>query len=47
VATVVLQATLPTGLAPYNQAFVFVLVIAVLVVRPEGFLGARLTEERA
>lgn len=47
VASVVFQEVLPAGAAPYSQAFVFLLVIAILVVRPEGLMGARLAEERA
>ena len=46
ILTVVLQATLPVGLSPYNTAFTFACVILFLVVRPDGLFGAKLTEER-
>jgi len=47
VITVVFQASLPVGLTPYTDAFVFAIVIGFLVLRPNGLFGARLTEERA
>ncbi len=47
VATVIFQVALPSGAAPYNQAFVFAIVFLLLVVRPQGLMGAGLIEERA
>jgi branched-chain amino acid transport system permease protein len=38
---VVLQATLPLDVRPYRDAFLFVAVIAMLVVRPNGLVVAR------
>jgi branched-chain amino acid transport system permease protein len=38
VVTIVLQTQLPEGLRPYRDAFVFVLVIGVLLLRPGGLL---------
>lgn len=38
-AEVVLQAVLPSGLTGYRDAFVFALLILVLLVRPYGLLG--------
>jgi branched-chain amino acid transport system permease protein len=43
--SVILQTVLPLELRPYRDAFVFTLVIAVLVVRPQGLLVIR--SERA
>jgi branched-chain amino acid transport system permease protein len=39
--SVILQTVLPLELRPYRDAFVFALVIAVLVVRPQGLLVIR------
>jgi branched-chain amino acid transport system permease protein len=39
--TIALQATLPLGLRPYRDAFVFAAVLAVLIARPQGLLPAR------
>jgi branched-chain amino acid transport system permease protein len=36
---VTLQATLPSGLLPFADAFALSLVIAVLLIRPQGLLG--------
>ena len=44
--TVVLQATLPEDLRPMRDAFVFALVILILVLRPQGLFGSSLEEER-
>lgn len=41
VATVFLEAWLPDNVAPFRDAFIFSLVIAVLLVRPEGMLPRR------
>jgi branched-chain amino acid transport system permease protein len=38
VATVVLQVELPLGLRPFRDAFVFTLVIAILLFRPQGLI---------
>jgi branched-chain amino acid transport system permease protein len=46
VATVVLQITLPIELRPYRDAFVFAVVLAVLVLRPGGLSVARSTVTR-
>lgn len=40
---VFMQTTLPDGLRAFRDAFVFGLVILVLLVRPEGLLGRRAT----
>ncbi len=37
--TVTLQTTLPTELTPYRDAFLFSVVIAILVLKPGGILG--------
>jgi branched-chain amino acid transport system permease protein len=44
--TVALQATLPLGLRSYRDAFVFAAVLALLIVRPQGFLVHRSTYTR-
>lgn len=44
--TVLLQVTLPESLVPYRDAFVFVLVIIALLVRPAGLIAGRLNTER-
>jgi branched-chain amino acid transport system permease protein len=46
VLTTVLQAGLPTGTAPYRDAFLFGSVIALLVLRPQGILGNRSALQR-
>ena len=43
---VVLQATLPDQLRPFREAFVFTLVIAILLWRPHGIIEARSSRER-
>jgi branched-chain amino acid transport system permease protein len=45
--TVLLQATLPDGLAPYRDAFLYSLVIAILVVRPQGLFASPAVVEDA
>jgi len=47
VLTTALQATLPAGLSSYRDAFVFGIVIALLVFRPQGLLGDRAEAQRA
>jgi branched-chain amino acid transport system permease protein len=44
---VAIDATLPDSLAVYGDAFVFVIVIIVLLFRPAGLLGVRTSEGRA
>ncbi len=39
--TVGLQAILPTSLLEYREAFTFLIVIIVLVVRPQGLVPGR------
>jgi branched-chain amino acid transport system permease protein len=39
-----LQSLLPTGLLAYRNAFAFGIVIILLLLRPRGLLGARVTE---
>jgi len=46
VLTTALQATLPPGLSSYRDAFVFGIVIALLVFRPQGLLGNRADAQR-
>jgi branched-chain amino acid transport system permease protein len=41
VVTVVLDTALPAHLRPFRDAFLYAVVIAVLLVRPEGLLGRR------
>lgn len=41
ILTVVLQLALPMSLRPYRDTFVFAIVIAVLVLRPEGLIVHR------
>ena len=41
IMTTVLQAYLPRDIRPYRDAFVFGLVIALLLLRPRGILGKR------
>ncbi|MFQ5341237.1 MAG: branched-chain amino acid ABC transporter permease [Anaerolineae bacterium] len=41
---IMLQALLPTALSPYRDAFVFIVLIIILLVRPNGILGAAETE---
>jgi branched-chain amino acid transport system permease protein len=44
--TVFLQALLPPELRPFREAFVYVAVIAVLVLRPQGLFRSALSKER-
>lgn len=44
--TVALQVILPASLKPYRDAFVFSLVIVMLLVRPQGLLPAASAKER-
>ena len=46
VVSVLLQAMLPIELRPYRDAFVFLLVILILVLRPQGLIRVRAFEER-
>jgi branched-chain amino acid transport system permease protein len=46
IATVALQATLPAQLRVYRDAFVFVVVLAVLAVRPNGLIPSAATRAR-
>jgi branched-chain amino acid transport system permease protein len=36
--TVILQAALPAGLEPFRDAFLYGLVLAILIVRPYGLI---------
>lgn len=40
-ATSALEVVLPNNLAPYRDAFVFAMVIGVLVIRPRGLIAGR------
>lgn len=42
----VLEATLPSGLVAFRDAFVFAAIFVLLVMRPEGITGSRGFEER-
>jgi branched-chain amino acid transport system permease protein len=44
--TVGLQLLLPQGLLDYRQAFVFAIVILVLLFRPQGLIGGNYSAER-
>jgi branched-chain amino acid transport system permease protein len=44
--TVVLQVVLPDSLVPYREAFLFAVVIALLIVQPQGLMGSRAAMER-
>jgi branched-chain amino acid transport system permease protein len=44
--TVVLQNVLPLGLRPFRDAFVYGLVLAVLVIRPQGLIVSRARQLR-
>ncbi|MCP9486011.1 MAG: branched-chain amino acid ABC transporter permease [Gaiellaceae bacterium MAG52_C11] len=44
--TVALQATLPLGYRPYRDAFVFAIVVLVLILRPQGLISSRAVVER-
>jgi branched-chain amino acid transport system permease protein len=41
-----LQAFLPPELRPFREAFLFIVVILVLLVRPQGLFPARGLKER-
>lgn len=45
-ATVLLQVVLPASLKPYRDAFVFFLVIVMLLARPQGLLPPASAKER-
>ncbi len=44
--TVLLQTLLPPDLRPFREAFVFLVVIAILVMRPQGLFRSNLSKER-
>ena len=44
--TVGLQATLPLGYRPYRDAFVFLIVVLVLILRPQGLISSRAAVDR-
>lgn len=44
--TVALQTLLPPDLRPFREAFVYLVVIAVLVLRPQGLFRSALSRER-
>jgi branched-chain amino acid transport system permease protein len=46
IATVALQALLPEALRPARDAFVFALVMVLLIARPQGLVVARAVRER-
>ena len=46
VVSVLLQATLPIDLRPNRDAFVFLMVILILVFRPQGLIRVKAVEER-
>jgi branched-chain amino acid transport system permease protein len=46
VLSTLLQAFLPEGLRPFREAFLFVAVILVLLLRPNGLFPARGLRER-
>ena len=46
-AQILLQETLPDSIRPYRDAFLFVLVIAVLLFRPQGLLPSATNVARA
>ncbi|MBV9701788.1 MAG: branched-chain amino acid ABC transporter permease, partial [Methylobacteriaceae bacterium] len=43
---ILLQSLLPEDLRAFREAFVFIVVIAVLLLRPQGLLPARGLRER-
>ena len=45
--TIMLQATLPASLSPFRDAILFTMVIAFLLIRPQGLLPGRSYSERA
>jgi branched-chain amino acid transport system permease protein len=46
VVTVALQSFLPIGIRGYREAFVFLAVIGILLIRPRGLLPSKALEER-
>jgi len=44
--TVVLQVTLPVSARPFGQAFIFAIVIVILLLRPRGIAGSPALRER-
>ena len=46
ILTVVLQATLPTGLQPFTDTFVFTGIFILLMIRPRGLIVPRLSGTR-
>ena len=44
--TIMLQAILPASFSPFRDAVLFTLVIALLLVRPQGLLPGRASVER-
>jgi branched-chain amino acid transport system permease protein len=46
IVTVVLQVVLPDSAAPYRDAFVYALVILLLLTRPQGIMGRDALSER-
>lgn len=44
--TVTLQNVLPSGMSPYRDAFVYLLVIATLLLRPQGLITSSAMKER-
>jgi branched-chain amino acid transport system permease protein len=44
--TMAMQAALPSGMSSYRDAFVFMAVVAVLIVRPQGLMPGATIEER-
>lgn len=46
IVTVALQATLPLGLLPFRDAFIFGLVLIFLLLRPGGLMRVRALQER-
>ncbi len=46
IVTVLFQTLLPADLRPFREAFVFIVVIGVLVLRPQGLFRSSLEKER-
>lgn len=46
IVSVLLQSELPEGAKPYRDAFIFGIVIAILLVRPQGLAGSPALKER-
>jgi branched-chain amino acid transport system permease protein len=47
ILTVVLQVVLPLSLTPYRDAFVYAVVLLILIVRPQGLVAVRSSLQRA